>query len=79
LPLDVVSIVAGFAALNPIFQRSTVNACFASSVALDGTFPEVFEDSSHTLSTGFQDLGRQFSFLALTTAGATLFAARFLK
>jgi hypothetical protein len=49
LPLDVVSIVAGFASLDPILECSAVNTCFASCDGLDGTFSEVFEDNSHEL------------------------------
>ena len=48
-PLDVVSIVAGFAALHPILKCFAVNACFASCVGQDGILPEAFEDNSHSL------------------------------
>ena len=49
LPLDVITIVASPAALNPTLDCFAVQACFAGCVPYDGTFPETVEDKSHAL------------------------------
>src|SRR6266566_5272420 len=79
LPFDVVSVVAGRAALDPILKCFAVNACFASCVGQDGIFPEAVEDKPHALRrklwAGFRDIRWQFLLLDSAAAAATSFAA----
>src|SRR5205807_3567862 len=79
VPLDVVSVVAGRAAFDPILKCFAVNACFPSCVGQDGIFPEAVEDKPHALRrklwAGFRDIRWQFLLVEVATAAATSFAA----
>ena len=78
LPLDVVSIVAGSAAPDPILECFAMNARLASCVPSDRNFRKAVKDEQHelrrTFRAGLRGPRRRFLRFALATAATTSYA-----
>ena len=49
LPHQVITIVAGLAAPQPILECFAMNACFLGCPPKDGTFPKALDNNQHAL------------------------------